>query len=884
MKIIRLKLTNFRGVPAAEVSFRPTGVTVVEGPNEIGKSSLAEAIALIRAFPDSSRSKAVTDVKPVGVDAGPEIELEVTSGIYHFVYVKRFLKKPMTTLHVTTPKAEQWSGREAHDRVEAIFDETLDPQLWDALQMNQGQSLQQPTLARIEPLRTALGTARGGTDGGGHDALLARIDDEYARYFTLKTGKPTGEYDVLAGRLTELRETRNQLDAQLLSVDDKIAQFDDNARELQQITSDEQRVAQEAADLEERHDRVVDLREQVQRAVHEVERAVMLRADAQRTCEARAALLDELARRELDQTTYADELEGLTAQVERTGARLDALRDQARLDRLESRRLDAVVRAAEAELAVLRAARELEDVSAREARATTARQQLADAAAYLDAHSLDEEALNQLDEARSVLRIAERAHQLGSARVIVQPLGDGSVRVDGNDIEGAVEHAVTSATEIEVADVVQIRVLPGRDGEELAQDVLAKRSDWERLLAELGVADLKEARAVVAARREHQQLSDRAQDNLGEALGADSFDDLVTRRLSLEQRVKTAGATRSSQMTGPLALDAAERAVDDAKAAFDEADQAARDAWDRVVEDERRHKDQNDTAIKLQQKTEGATEELEHAAEAVAAARGQDRDDALVARLAESEKLVGSAIAAQDDATTRLTAEDPEGLDMLLTNARAKTERFVKDRRELENHQYRIQGQLSDIESQGVTNKRDAAAAALEDAERAYQRMGQRAAAVRLLRATMRRHQAESQQRYVQPFKTAIETLGRVVFGADFAVEVDADLAIESCTRGGATIPFDSLSGGAREQLSVLGRLACARLVNDDDGAPVILDDALGFADPARLERIGAVLNSVGNHAQVIILTCQPDRFRSIGSADVVRLGPDAMSGVTGAA
>ena len=157
MKIRRLKISNFRGVPHADVSFRPTGVTVVEGPNEIGKSSLAEGIGLIRAFPDSSRSKAVTDVKPVGVDAGPEIELEVTTGLYHFVYVKRFLKKPMTTLHVHAPKAEQWSGREAHDRAEAIFEETLDPQLWDALQMTQGQSLQQPTLARIEPLRTALG-------------------------------------------------------------------------------------------------------------------------------------------------------------------------------------------------------------------------------------------------------------------------------------------------------------------------------------------------------------------------------------------------------------------------------------------------------------------------------------------------------------------------------------------------------------------------------------------------------------------------------------------------------------------------------------------------------------------------------------------------------
>ena len=53
---------------------------------------------------------------------------------------------------------------------------------------------------------------------------------------------------------------------------------------------------------------------------------------------------------------------------------------------------------------------------------------------------------------------------------------------------------------------------------------------------------------------------------------------------------------------------------------------------------------------------------------------------------------------------------------------------------------------------------------------------------------------------------------------------------------------------------------------------PVIIDDALGFADPDRLARMGAVLNTVGNHGQVIVLTCTPGRYEGVADAQVNEL------------
>ena len=46
MKVLRLRLRNYRGIAQREIEFAPGGVTIVSGPNEVGKSSLSEAIEL----------------------------------------------------------------------------------------------------------------------------------------------------------------------------------------------------------------------------------------------------------------------------------------------------------------------------------------------------------------------------------------------------------------------------------------------------------------------------------------------------------------------------------------------------------------------------------------------------------------------------------------------------------------------------------------------------------------------------------------------------------------------------------------------------------------------------------------------------------------------
>ena len=201
MRLRRVQLRNYRGVVKSDVSFSQNGVTIVEGPNEVGKTAISEGLQLAIDLPDSSKSAQVKAVQPVGRDEGPEVEISLSSGNYELVYRKRWLRQPETTLEVTLPQSENLTGREAHDRLQAILAETLDEELWRALRIEQGTELMLPSFG-LPSMGRALDRAAGGdvaTDR--EETLWTRIGDEYDKYWTA-TGQVKVRAEVVGGKGT----------------------------------------------------------------------------------------------------------------------------------------------------------------------------------------------------------------------------------------------------------------------------------------------------------------------------------------------------------------------------------------------------------------------------------------------------------------------------------------------------------------------------------------------------------------------------------------------------------------------------------------------------------------------------------------------------------
>ena len=90
-------------------------------------------------------------------------------------------------------------------------------------------------------------------------------------------------------------------------------------------------------------------------------------------------------------------------------------------------------------------------------------------------------------------------------------------------------------------------------------------------------------------------------------------------------------------------------------------------------------------------------------------------------------------------------------------------------------------------------------------------------------------------------------------------------------TVDGRRIAYEDLSAGAAEQLAMMVRVAATMLVSPEEGVPLLIDDDLGFTDRDRLEAMGTILARAGRERQVIVLTCDSNRFGQLGEAKFVR-------------
>jgi uncharacterized protein YhaN len=94
----------------------------------------------------------------------------------------------------------------------------------------------------------------------------------------------------------------------------------------------------------------------------------------------------------------------------------------------------------------------------------------------------------------------------------------------------------------------------------------------------------------------------------------------------------------------------------------------------------------------------------------------------------------------------------------------------------------------------------------------------------------------------------------------------DRTLLPHKILRNGQEEEVERLSGGMREQLSVLTRLAFARLLaKDGRPAPVILDDALVYSDDDRIEKMFDALHRQAREQQIIVFSCRQRAFQKLG-------------------
>lgn len=871
MKIHRIRLAGYRGVSAREVEFADTGVTVVQGPNEIGKSSLAEAIDVLLEFYDDSKSSAVRAIKPAHADVGTEIELDLTAGPYRLTYAKRFHRERSTTLTVHEPVREQLTGREAHDRVREILAETVDLALWRALRFTQGQAVGQPNLADTNALAAALDVAAGGASGGDREqTVLERAEAEFSRYFTPNKGEPNAWFKGLQAEFESAEIALREAQAALTAVEHDVERCASLTRELAALQPEHQQHTQRLAELEQRWvevqrqaDHVARCQEQAERLQEHLDRATHARSERQRLVEAVAAAADRAQQLAAQRDAAAPELQAAQDAEQAAITHLAHTREQLTAAR-------ATLRQAQEAVARSRDAFSLELLEERWARVLEAREQSQAARAVLDSSTINDDAVAAIETAALAAAQAQAGLDQEQPRIKLRSSADTTVEIDGAPVgltaAQALELQVSETTRLTIGEV-EATITPGHGLVAVQEAAAAAQHTLAELCERYGVRDLADARSALRrvddAARAMQQAERLLRDNVRDL----TPDELEHKVLRLREQVSALSDTSVDVDAAKRASDEAERAVQTLEEALEQAQADLRGATDKGNALHQAH-----TALTVRAEDAAAdhVQLVDQLSTTQALQSDQELDEAVAAATAQSLAAHDTLIAAQ----RQLDTTDSASVEAAVENARAGVEKHAKELREREDELTNLQGRLSALGEVGLHDRLVAARTRHERAEREWQRASRGGAAARMLRNTLQRHREQARQAYRAPLRDKLESLGRIVFGPDFAVELDDELRIVQRTLGGVSLDVAQLSTGAQEQLAVLSRLAVAAITASDGGVPVLLDDALGWSDPARLESMGAAFHVAARDSQVIVLTCTPERYRHIGSAHTITLSP----------
>ena len=868
MKLHRLVLKNYRGIDYREIDFPDHGVVVVSGANEIGKSSMVEALDLLLESKDRSTKKEVKQVKPTHADVGSEITAEISAGAYRFIYYKRFHKKPESQLTVLEPRREQHSGDEAHDRVQAMLAETVDTELWHAQRVLQSASTDAVNLSGCNALTRALDVAAGDAAAlsGTEPLLIERIDSEYARYFT-PTGRPTGEWTTAIKALEAANQEVERCAAAVAEVDDRVQRHAALTVELADLTEQRQAADARQSAAQAAADAIARLTEQVREAELVAAAAIATSTASTATQAERARLRTENDSRAAAVAALEDE--AVVATEAQAVARDVTVEADAGVERADQALAVAQQRAETARHLVDGLARreETQRLAAKLTKIDSACSERDGVAKELSAIALTDDMLRQIEHAAAAVERTESQLAMVSATVefvaaadIELVIGDQRVSVPAGQSWSTVAN---TATAVEIPGIVTARVTPGASALDIQAQYTAAQEKSAAVLAAAQVADLVAARQVDQRRRELQSTRDQLTATLAGLSDDEDIEQLRSRLAELQSQPTLSDDVDAGAARAELLEAVAARAQADVDCETHR--KVAALAMKKLTEI-------STQATRVQDKLVTQRAELVAVADRLAEQRATVPDEKLAAAVDANTAAADTAASRAAALSEQLAAKEPEAVAAELADAVEASTALGQRHDDITRTLHEIAAQLAVFSAEGRKGKLDAAEIDREHARGEHDRVGCRARAVQMLREVMTRHRDTTRLRYVEPFRAELQRLGRPVFGPSFEVDVDSDLCILNRTLDGRTVPYESLSGGAKEQLGILARLAGAALVAKEDAVPILIDDALGFTDPERLVKMAAVFDTLGERGQVIVLTCTPARYDGVKDAQRIEL------------
>ena len=896
MRLISATVQNYRIHHSQTVEFDPNR-TVIGGPNECGKSTLAEAVHCALFLRAKITGEALDRmVSRHGGNPVVEVGFEVAGRQYH---LRKVFAGSKGTTTLTEAGGETLSAEPAEERLAALLGVEAPvggrgaadraAQQWAHLWTWQDEASEDPS--------THANAQR--------DALLARLKNE--------GGAVVMQSDLdarTASRFAALREelfVRNDTPrassalAVALQACSEAEQKESDSRaafeRLQRAAGDFELAT---AEIKVREDRLETLTSEKRDVEIKLHQAATLQVDeASQSAEATTAGERYEALKASDQR-IRECATGIQAREDALAPKQDAVRqlgevaeskkqlaDQA-VHRFEdavegTRKLRFRHELARASVRLFELTAENDRLAAKVAKAGQSKAELAEVEKNLTAIPAVDNAkikkLQNLDHKRSdaeaaLKAMAARLEVLEAAEPVMA--GDATFAVRQTQI-------LTEDTEIRIGPGTRLRVKPG-GGTSLAEARTAVQDaqrDLHKALDKLGVASLAEASDFCIRRRQLDQRTGETKAVL-EGLGA----------VNLEADIAACGVSKANAEAevarlGVLATEFAtpaylEEAINLERSAGEELRQAEATeqslkaeriaAMDARVETDAAFNEKNADLNAEKRQIDGLKVELN----VLIQANGEDAQ-----RAKALQQLLNAKTAAEgrrDSTREALRALQPE----LLASRKKNCERGLEmDRSQLGAWGQKLAVARNILTSDGVTDPKGALAEAEAKAHSAKDHLRavkRRAKAIQLLHRLFLEEQRALAEQFTRPLAEKISGYLRCLFGPGAQAKVTLQentftgLEVVRAEHGYGSFHFDSLSGGAKEQVAAAVRLAMAGVLaqEHDKCLPLVFDEAFAYSDPQRVKALQDMLGLAAERSlQIIILTCNPSDYTNLGAKQI---------------
>ena len=894
MKLRKLSVNQFkRFTEPTQLGEIGDGLNLVVGPNELGKSTLLDALRAVLFERYSSRARPIIALQNDRSDAAPVVELVFEVNGAEYTLTKRFVKNPYARLQCSDGTLLEADAAEnelrsllgfAEAGIRGATSETLG--MWGVLWVQQGQSFGRPNLpdsalaSLSAGLESEVGTVLGGRRGR---ELPQVIEQRRGQLVTPARRQPRGEYkdtlehaSALEQRLNEQQQQQQEMSETL----EQLAAAEEKLRRLEvgsQDRIDQEEVTRAQAQLGEmtRHDL------QLQAARSELQNRQGQLEQAQRAQSERASRRAEIKTDQEQLRQESERLEELQEHERESLAALDELRQAAS-------NAEAAVEAAIQSEANLRGildrisrSAELNELLRRQSDVEAAQERLADAQRQSEQIQVTDESLQRIRESAEVAHQADAQLRVAATRVSFDIPSD---RLAGIEADGA--PLADPPTTVEAVDPVAITI-PER-GRILIEPAVADRdrilraereakAELHAALSEVGAQSLADAQILRDQRRDLEITASAARQELERLTPSGDASMLKPRIEELRQALE---GLPSGEDAGQLPQrDQAEAALDVAQTELQEArveERIAREAVD--VRGQAVSELSVEVRI-LHNTVDSQTELIERRDERLQS----DAESVSDQQLAEASDLAAQSVTKQQQTVSTLEEEWPASARTQLEARISRLESAIKQREktrvDLRIECAGLRERIEVQDSAGIDEAIEHTQNELEQATRRRDRFERELDVLDLLADTLRAAESEARERYLAPVVNRVHPYLQMLF-PNAEIGMDEDLNITSMSRlAGYEERFDHLSMGTQEQIAVLVRLAFAEMLIDR-GAPaaVILDDALVFSDDQRMGLMFDILSHAAQRLQILVFTCREQLFEGLGAHQLQLVSADPES------